>query len=260
MDPTSLHQVIICLLILFVAIFNSRAITNIIHHAVVDIVFLPFLIARDLIAAFELLLASHEAKAIARALLTVAVVLGKFILLAFCLLYWVIMSTPSKDDEVPVKAEEDGHPSKSNNEPHHCQSNNEPTLDKEVLDKEILGDNNSELVFPHDNSIQPDLPLPAWIEDFEPCEIFLPMLPSSTQDNLQAQISFSEQKAAIFHDLAEAIETRNRYIKEKSELKSAEGFEELFEAKLSYFEDCITVWEDVVQECQKQYKKFADAA
>ena len=60
--------------------------------------------------------------------------------------------------------------------------------------------------------------------------------------------------------MAEAIETRDRYIKEKSELKSAEGFEELFEAKLSYFNDCITVWEDVVQECQKQYKKFADAA
>ncbi|THV69038.1 hypothetical protein D6D28_06204 [Aureobasidium pullulans] len=251
MDPASFYQVIIYLLILFVAIFNSRAITNIIRHAVVDIVFLPFLIARDLIAAFELLLASHEAKAIARAWLTVAVVLGKFILLAFCLLYWVIMSTPSKEDEGPVKAEEDGHPSKSNNEPHHCQPNNEPTLDKEVLDKEILGDNNSEL---------PDFPLPAWIEDFDPCEVFLPMPPSSTQDNLQAQISFSEHKAAIFHDLAEAIETRDRYIKEKSELKSAEGFEELFEAKLSYFNDCITVWEDVVQECQKQYKKFADAA
>lgn len=24
--------------------------------------------------------------------------------------------------------------------------------------------------------------------------------------------------------------------------------------------DCITVWEYVVQECQEQYKKFADAA
>ncbi|THY91613.1 histidinol phosphatase [Aureobasidium pullulans] len=133
------------------------------------------------------------------------------------------------------KAEEDGHPSKSNNKPHHYQPNNEPTLDKELLDKEILGDNNSELVFPHDNSNQPDFPLPAWIEDFDPCEVFLPTLPSSTQDNLQAQISFSEQKAAIFHDLAEAIETRDRYIKEKSELKSAEGFEELFEPKPGWF-------------------------